>query len=300
MGSSKKRIQYRYDAVGNRSLMIDPDGGRTTYSYDSLKRIKSLINPQGERTSYSYDADGRRTVKKLANGTRASFTYDDASNVTTLANLKSDHSVISKFDYKYDKASNRIEVAEADGSRVTWSYDAKYQITEDYRTGTVPYRNTFTYDPAGNRLLKNESGARTTYSYDAANQLETSIDASGTTTYTFDADGNQQLVQAPNNDRTTTTWDYENKTTLVELASGIRNTIAYEPDGLRIKLAESAGTKKFIWDDQNYLAESDGSDDINVVYTNTGTANDFKSGIAFNGVCSNLGPTTDNHCIKFF
>ncbi|WP_417850311.1 RHS repeat domain-containing protein [Thalassoglobus sp.] len=268
MGSAKKTISYRYDANRNRTLMIDPDGGRTTYSYDALNRISSLINPQGERTTYAYDAKGRRTVKKLANGTRASFTYDAANRITTLANLKSDNTVISKFDYKYDNVGNRTEVAEADGSRVTWSYDATYQLTAEHRTGTVPYRNTFTYDSVGNRLVKNESGSRTTYSYDAANQLETSFDASGITTYTFDADGNQQLVQAPNNDRTTTTWDYENKTTLVELPTGIRNTMSYEPDGLRVKLEESTGTKKFIWDDQNYLAESDENNDINVVYTN--------------------------------
>ena len=44
--------------------------------------------------------------------------------------------------------------------------------------------------------------------------------------------------------------------------------MAYEPDGLRIKLEESTGTKKFVWDDQNYLAETDENDDAQVVYTN--------------------------------
>jgi len=57
MGSSIKRVQYRHDAVGNRTLMIDPDGGRFTYAYDSLKRISHQINPQGERTTYAYDAN---------------------------------------------------------------------------------------------------------------------------------------------------------------------------------------------------------------------------------------------------
>ena len=47
-----------------------------------------------------------------------------------------------------------------------------------------------------------------------------------------------------------------------------RNTMAYEPGGLRVKLTESTGTKKFIWDDQNYLAETDENDDTQVVYTN--------------------------------
>ncbi|REJ94334.1 MAG: hypothetical protein DWQ29_02975, partial [Planctomycetota bacterium] len=87
------------------------------------------------------------------------------------------------------------------------------------------------------------------------------------TTYTFDADGNQELVVEPSGDRTTTSWDYENRTTLVQLPSGIRNTMAYEPDGLRVKLEESTGTKKFVWDEQNYLAETDENDDTQVVYT---------------------------------
>ncbi|MCA9032242.1 MAG: RHS repeat-associated core domain-containing protein, partial [Planctomycetaceae bacterium] len=57
------------------------------------------------------------------------------------------------------------------------------------------------------------------------------------------------------------------RTTLVQLPSGIRNTMAYEPGGLRVKLEESTGTKKFIWDQQAYLAESDANDDTSVVYT---------------------------------
>jgi uncharacterized protein RhaS with RHS repeats len=121
-----------------------------------------------------------------------------------------------------------------------WSYDATYQLTGEHRTGSSPYLDTYTYDPTGNRLLKIHDGARTTSVYDAANQLTYSQDASGRTTRhcrfvrrldpsgqntpqsrrrrseqtarggTFDADGNQQVVKAPNGDRTTYAWDYEN------------------------------------------------------------------------------------------
>jgi RHS repeat-associated protein len=98
--------------------------------------------------------------------------------------------------------------------------------------------------------------------------LRSTEDATGRTTYTFDADGNQQRILAPNGDRTTYVWDYENRMTSVQLPSGIRNTMAYEPEGLRVKLEESTGVKKFVWDEQNYLAETDGSNDTQVVYTN--------------------------------
>ncbi|REJ91482.1 MAG: hypothetical protein DWQ34_15095, partial [Planctomycetota bacterium] len=199
---------------------------------------------------------------------RTSFTYDAAGNLTRLANLKSDGTTISSFDYDYDKVGNRTAVQEADGSRVTWSYDATYQLTGEHRTGSTPYRDTYTYDASGNRLLKIHDGARTTSAYDAANQLIYSEDASGRTTYTFDADGNQEVVEHPAGDRTTYAWDYENRMTSAQLPSGVRNTMAYEPDGLRVKLEESTGTKKFVWDRRNYLAETDENNDTQVVYTN--------------------------------
>ncbi|MEW4489961.1 hypothetical protein AB1L42_17895 [Thalassoglobus sp. JC818] len=121
--ASKKTVSYECNVPGNRTLIVNPDGGG--------------------RTTYAYDSAGRRTVKKLANGTRASFTYDAASRLTTLANLKSDNSVISKFDYQYDKAGNRTAAAENDGSRVTYLYDATYQLTGEHRTGTTV--NPFTW-----------------------------------------------------------------------------------------------------------------------------------------------------------
>ncbi len=164
--------------------------------------------------------------------------------------------MISRFDYGYDKTGNRTGVLEADGSRVTWSYDATYQLTGDHRTGTTPYRDTYTYDAAGNRLLKIHDGARTSYSYDAANQLKWTNDGTGRTTYTFDADGNQQAVREPSGNRTTYSWDYENKMILSRLPDATRSTMSYEPDGLRVKLEEPSETKKFVWDDQNYLSEN--------------------------------------------
>ena len=108
-------------------------------------------------------------------------------------------------------------------ARTTWTYDAAYQLTGEHRTGTNAFRHTYTYDTRGNRTLKNLDGARTTSTYDAANQLKWTDDGSGRTTYTFDADGNQQVVRAPNGDRTTYVWDYENRMTSVQLPAGIRN-----------------------------------------------------------------------------
>ena len=137
-------------------------------------------------------------------------------------------------------------------------------------SSTGVYNTTYTYDPVGNRLVKNDSGALTTSTYDAANQIQTSTAAEGVTTYTFDAAGNQQLVNAAG-EITTSTWDNENRNTLVQLPSAITNTFVYNGDNLRVQKQDSSGTTRFLWDGQAYLAETDGSNVLQAEYTSEPT-----------------------------
>ena len=226
-----------------------------------------MINPLGERTTYAYDLNGRRTSVQLANGTRTSYVYDLGSRVQMVHTLKSDDSTVSKFEYEYDGNGRRTSVLEADGSRVTWTYDRISQVTSEWRTGTNPHRHTFTYDSVGNRTLKIEDGERTTLVYDACNQLLTSEGTSGTTTFTYDGNGNQTVVQKPNGDRTTQVWDYENRLVKTIQPSGGVTSMAYDADGLRLKLEEPTGTKLFVWDDQNYLAETNAAGATETAFT---------------------------------
>ena len=110
-------------------------------------------------------------------------------------------------------------------------------------------------------------GVRTTSTYDAANELTRSQATAGTTTYTFDATGNLLSSRNPSNQRTTNTWDFENRLTQVALPSGSPNTFTYNGDGQRVQKQDSTGTTKHVWDGQNILLETDGSNIIQVVYT---------------------------------
>jgi YD repeat-containing protein len=235
-----KRITYSHTALGQRKVMIEPEGGRFSYVYDDATQLKYLENPQNQRTSYAYDTASRVTVQKLANGTRASYTYDDDNRLTRLANLTSTPTTLSSFDYKYDSVGNRTRVHEADGSRVTWTYDNLYGLTRGFRTGTTPYHLTHTYDSVGNRLVNIDGSARTTTTYDAANQIRRYQDSSGITTHAYDATGNLAVVTSPTSQRTTQNWDTENRITLVQLPSGTRNTMTYNGTGLRTQKQDSA------------------------------------------------------------
>jgi YD repeat-containing protein len=131
----------------------------------------------------------------LTNGTRTSYTYDAASRVQQLYNLKADGSVILGLTYDHDPVGNPTGMLESSGDRVTWSYDPADRLTREQRSGPSAYDTTYTYDPLGNRLVKDASGALTTSTYDLANQLVTSEDANGVTTYTYDLAGNLHIVE---------------------------------------------------------------------------------------------------------
>jgi RHS repeat-associated protein len=261
-------ITYTYDALDQRATMTAPNGGIFTYAYGPRGQIAHLVNPQGDRTTFSYDAASRRTLTELANGTRASYTYDGASRVAQLYNLKADDSVILGLTYERDFAGNPIGMLESGGDRVTWTYDATDRLTREQRSGPSRYDTTYTYDPLGNRLVKEASGVLTTYAYDLANELTTSQDTSGVTTYTYDLAGNLGVVQRPNGQRTTTTWNDQNQQTHVVQPNGAITTSTYCFNGLRCAKEDSQGMLKYIWDFQNYLGEAHADNAIQVVYTN--------------------------------
>ena len=41
---SARTVHYEYDALGNRSVLVDPHGGRTTYAHDAASRLTGLRN----------------------------------------------------------------------------------------------------------------------------------------------------------------------------------------------------------------------------------------------------------------
>jgi RHS repeat-associated protein len=261
------RLTYTYNATGQRTLIQTPVGN-FTYSYDAVGRMSSLINPEAFRTSYSYDAANRETKKELGNNTLATTEYDAAGNVKTVTNKQTGGTVITSHEYLYDGVGNRTQVTENGGATVKWGYDATNRLTSEIRTGASGFATTYTYDGVGNRLTQRKNGLTTTYTYDRADQLTISRDASGITTYSYDAAGNQTLVVTPSRQRYTSTWNNQNQRAKVVEPDGTITSAVYRFDGLRYKREESSVTKKFVYDGQNYLLETDATNGITLALTN--------------------------------
>src|SRR5690606_4633536 len=127
------------------------------------------------------------------NGTRCSQSYDASQRITQVHSRTSSGTAIVTYDYQYDAAANRIAVVEANGDRVTWSYDAGDRLLSERRSGANSYAHTCSYHAVGNRMVLKADAARTTFNHDIADQLTFSINSTGRTTFRYDASGNQQL-----------------------------------------------------------------------------------------------------------
>lgn len=95
------------------------------------------------------------------------------------------------------QGGNPTSVVEADGNRVTWTYDSIYQLKRETHTGTGACTLTHNYDPVGNRTAQADGPYITTSTYDAANQLSTSVPGTYTKTYRYDMVGNLEVEHVP-------------------------------------------------------------------------------------------------------
>ena len=151
--------------------------------------------------------------------------------------------------------------------RTSWTYDPSGQLTAEQRNGTGGFRITYSYDPAGNRLVQFDGTTRTTSTYDAANQLNLEQAGSSRTTYLYDQVGNRDEKDAP---AATTyyAWDAKNRMTLAEPVAG-RVTFAYDGSGKRVEKQAGADTTRYVWDFDKVLQETDGAGDTEQQYLST-------------------------------
>lgn len=258
-----KTVSYEYDAVGNRSAMIDPDGGRTEYEYDALNRLTALSDPGSNTWTYAYDAINRMTNLTMPNGIVATYQYDVGSHLTNLVYRNSTNTILQSFAYTYDAVGNPLSVKREDNQYEIYQYDDIYQLTRvDYDATNAASASTnwteYVYDLVGNRLTLTREGETETYEYDDANRLLSVTSASSVVTFGWDDNGNMTNT-TDNGTNTWYDWDYDNKLVCITYHDGSTNVFSYYPSSsLRHTKVDSTGTNSFVYDGQNLLQELDG------------------------------------------
>jgi RHS repeat-associated protein len=257
-------IEYQYDVAGRKVKMINPNSDTTHYYYDSIGLLDSLKTPG----VFSYETDKLGRVTKLSrpNSTTTDYQYDQSSRILSIIH-RNGVVLIDSLDYSYNPVGMVSSIVNGTDS-VQYGYDGADQLISAVYSDTLFADEFFTYDSLGNRTSSHLSSS---YIYDAANQIQEDDQF----TYTFDDNGNLIVKEDKSSlDRWEYGYNFENRLISVEKYDGGVSPpslkFGYSYDGLdrRIAVIVNSDTTTYIYDDQNFLLEHNGSDSVGASYVN--------------------------------
>jgi RHS repeat-associated protein len=257
--------QYFYDAAGNLTQTILPDGSALTSAYDPAHRVIAITDNFGQKIAYTLDAMGDRTAINVRDpGNTTKWTH--SATFDSLGRLIQDTSGAGQTTkYTYDPNGNALAITDPLNRITTQSFDAlnrRVKVTDPLNGVT-----TATYD-AHNRPLTvtAPNGAVTSYVYDGFGDLiqETSPDR-GTTVYQYDLAGNLTQVTDARNIVQNNAYDALDRKISTTYPGGASENVAYRYDesghgfgvGRLTSVIDEAGTLSRSYDARgNILSET--------------------------------------------
>lgn len=209
MGGISRALAYQYDAAGNRTQVLHPDGIHFDMTYDAGNRMvhadwwgpvsgtvpfmqitydslgrRTLINRASSYSGYGYDAISRLSSQsqQFAGGIgnlNTGFGYNPASQIVTQTRDNDDFRTSYIGADRAYAANGLNQYSSVAG--LTYGYDANGNLTSDGG-------NTYVYD-AENRLVSTNLSGGTTLSYDPLGRLwQTSSPTYGVTQFLYQGD----------------------------------------------------------------------------------------------------------------
>ncbi|PDT00054.1 hypothetical protein CO666_32645, partial [Rhizobium chutanense] len=196
---------------------------------DLLSRIPGLID------STSYEADGQTKLITYINGVTTSFSYSPTRRWLERVTTAKGTTVLMDNQYSRDKLG-RIKTITGLTANDNWTYtyDDLSRLTGADNGGDNTLDETYSYDTNHNLLSRTRVG---TYTYPAATAVRPHATTQiGAKTIGYDANGNMV-----SDGTRTLTWDASNRLSTVT-QNGATVTLAYGPDGARVKKSWAFGT----------------------------------------------------------
>jgi RHS repeat-associated protein len=184
-----ERFTYTYDAVGNRTRVLELTGHRMTFSYDNTNQLvreqrSDVIADFNWDYTHTYDGVGNRTVWSDPTSD-TNYAYDAANQVTADSYVT---------PYTYDGAGNLRGATYLGLFTLTW--DAENRLTR-YEDGYFGIDDRYQYDGDGRRVRREalNPGSVFQYLWDFENVLlEFNDDGTLATRYTLEPAGFGNLL----------------------------------------------------------------------------------------------------------
>jgi RHS repeat-associated protein len=217
--------EFRYDELGRRTVLIDPDAGASglrTRSYNAFGDVIGETDAEGKTSTYVVDGLGRTKQRTDQRDGTTAFTWDTADNgIGKLASSQSPSGV--KCEYLYDTAGRLYrETSTIDG--IAYQIDYAFEPSTG-RLAHVTYPNatgfgrlvvTNSYDPNSGRLTKvrNEATGElywtlVTATVDGQVTKESFGSGGVSTTYAYsDATGRLKSIATSRGSAALRSWEY--------------------------------------------------------------------------------------------
>jgi RHS repeat-associated protein len=156
-------VRWEYDADGNRTARIGPDGTRTTYRRDSVGRLVAVQRDGVGQGTFAFDSAGR-IVQSATGDVVQTWSYEGG---VLVAHTTTTPEGASTTRIDRDDAGRILTVDGPDG-RIEYAHDDAGQLV---RAGT----STWTYDEGGRLVRELVDGAETVHEYDVAGQLLSTV-----------------------------------------------------------------------------------------------------------------------------
>lgn len=197
MNGVARTVSYQYDAKGNRTQVMLPDGNYTDYTYDGLDRPLTILR-SGSATvaSYTYNAAGQRSG--FNGGVSTAYGYDGIGRVTSIGNTLANTAYNNSYGFAYNPASQIIQLSNSNNA---FAFAEAYNVNRNYSVNglnqyTAAGLAAFSYDANGN-LTGNGSA---TFLYDIENRL---VSAGGDRNVSLRYDPLGRLYETTGGDGTT-------------------------------------------------------------------------------------------------
>ena len=241
---------YEYDAMGNRTGILYPDGSRSAFSFDKNDRLKKITDAALGTTAYDYDKVGN-LIKAVQPGNTVAYTYDKNNRPVSLSRQFGETIRIGE-QITYD-ALGRItqhnstsETPEYARSR-SYMYDALGRLTA-YSDGENT--ETYLYDALGNRTAKHLNGSpAAAYQYNAFSQLTAVTQGEDVYSYHYDRRGN--LTEERHGDQVLKNYVYDAANRMISgtnLVTGRKSEYTYNGLLARVKKTSDAIVSTYIPD----------------------------------------------------
>lgn len=270
-------ILYTYNDIGQRTS-LQSTALSYIYNYDSASRLGSMSNSNGSAFNFFYD-NSNRLIQINRPGSRSNYSYNPGQTIASI--IHSSSGVTKSFaEYTYDFRNLPLTRKNTLGT-TTYDYDQTSQLTS--ATTSSSANEMFSYDSLGNRT-SDENGS---YEYD---QYQDKLTEDWQYKYTYDKNGNLLLKTSKVPNQLSFQHSYDSRNQLVEtkIFTNILNTpqkqifYSYDALGRRIEKRVTDFTngfpttkaRRYIYDDQNILAEYNQANELLVGYTHSPLAPD--------------------------